>query len=138
MNRFLKTTISGNKPLVHLGLLVGRVVIGLLLLTHHGYFKLQNVIAGDFGFQDPIGIGTTASLILSLSAEFFCSLFLILGLFSRYVLVGLIINMGVATYAVYEAGFSGHSEHPFLFLMAFLILFSTGPGKYSLDRIFFG
>ena len=48
---------------LHFGLLLLRIGISAAMLTH-GYGKFMKVLAGDFSFGDPIGIGPTASLIL--------------------------------------------------------------------------
>ncbi len=61
---------------LHFGLLLLRIGFSAAMLTH-GYGKFMKVLAGDFSFGDPIGIGPTASLILCAIAEFIAPIFLI-------------------------------------------------------------
>ena len=48
---------------LHFGLLLLRIGFSAAMLTH-GYGKFMKVLAGDFSFGNPDGIGPTASLIL--------------------------------------------------------------------------
>ena len=79
-----------------LGLLILRVGFGAYLMTH-GWGKVQMVFNGEFEkFGDPIGLGNTLSLILAAGAEFGCSLLVLLGLFTSYAAIPVVITMGVA------------------------------------------
>ena len=101
----------------------------------HGLLKMQNLLAGNPKFADPIGLGQNLSLILSTFAEFFCAGLLILGIFPRVSAGVLIINMFVA-------GFIQHSSDPFsvkekalLYLVIFVALIIFGAGKYSINEL---
>ena len=83
--------------------------------------------------------------IMAGSTECFGGLLLLAGLFSRVVSVPLIFTMFVA-YATADkealrAFFSDTDKFtgatPFLFLLACVIVFAFGPGKLSLDALFF-
>ncbi|KYG79230.1 DoxX family protein [Roseivirga seohaensis] len=119
------------------GLLLLRAGVGLMMLTH-GYPKFSNLIAGNFLFGDPIGLGVEVSLILAVLAEFLCSILLIVGLFSRFALVPLMVTMAVALFVVHISDPFGTQEKAAMYLLTFFFLFITGPGKYSLDQKFFG
>src|SRR4051812_7560009 len=95
MKRTFSTRVSNSG--VNAWLLISRLAIGSFMLTH-GIPKLQNIIAGNLQFGDPIGIGTTPSLVLAVFAEAICSALLILGLATRLASVCLIINMLVAAF----------------------------------------
>lgn len=99
----------------------------------HGWSKLMNFKERLSTFSDPIGLGSEVSLTLIVFAEFFCSLFLILGLYTRLALIPLIIAMIVVAFIVHGDDPFGTKEKALLFLVAYLSLFFTGPGKYSLD-----
>lgn len=116
-----------------LGLLLLRLFAGGVMLTH-GLPKLQMVLSGTFKFGDPIGIGPEASLILVTFAEVVCAILLILGLFTKLATVPLIIDMAVAFFIAHAADEFGMKEMPLLYLGMYLVLFFTGPGRYSLDR----
>lgn len=118
--------------------LVLRVGLGLVMLLDHGLPKLQNFSELQHKFGDPLGLGPTVSLSLILFAEFFCSVFLILGLFTRLACIPLIIGMAVAFVKVhklvYESG-PGSGQLALVFLIGFTALLFTGPGKFSVDRL---
>ena len=118
-------------------LLLFRAGVGVMMLTH-GYPKFKKVLSGDMGFGDPIGLGSDASLVLTVLAEFICSILLVLGLTTRFALVPLIITMFVALVIVHGGDPFGTQEKSALYLLCFVVLFITGPGKYSVDNRFFG
>lgn len=117
-------------------LLLLRTITSAFMLFAHGLPKLSRLFSsGEISFADPLGIGTIPSLVLAVISEFFCSILIILGLFTRASLIPLIITMFVA-------GFIHHAPDPFaqkekalLFLLIYVFLFITGPGKYSLNRM---
>ncbi|MEJ0088973.1 MAG: DoxX family protein [Limisphaerales bacterium] len=129
-----------NSPSANLALLVLRLWIGLQMLIVHGIDKLSNFNGIAPHFPDPFGIGHTASLGLSVFAEFFVSLLIIMGLFTRLSALLLIINMTVAFIGVHKAALTGeHSgELAFLYLMGYVVLFVAGPGRVSADKFLFG
>lgn len=123
-----------NDQLNHIWLLIFRISISGFMLTH-GVPKLERLMGGgEIQFADPFGIGPTASLALSVFAEFFCSILIILGLATRLATIPLIINMSVALiFAHADDPFSG-MEKALLFLVCYLTILVFGPGKYSVDR----
>ena len=120
-----------------LGVLLLRVGTSVLMLQY-GYAKLHNYLSGERGFADPIGIGEEATLVLAIFAEFFCSILLIVGLAFRLALIPLITTMLVAALIVHAQDPFDIREHSILFLIPYLTLLLTGPGRYSLDKVLFG
>jgi putative oxidoreductase len=129
-----------NSASANIALLVLRLWVGLEMLLLHGADKFANFKATAPNFPDPLGIGHTASLALSVFAELFVSSLIVLGLFTRFDALVLIVNMTVAFVGVHKRALSGeHSgELAFLYLMAYVVLFLAGPGRISADKIFFG
>lgn len=119
------------------GILVLRVGTSLLMLTH-GYAKLARFMSGERGFADPIGFGEELSMMLAIFTEFVCSILLMAGLFTRAVLVPLIVIMLVAFLVIHSDDPFAKKELPLLYLVPFITLFLTGPGRYSLDQRIFG
>jgi putative oxidoreductase len=114
-----------------------RVGVSLLMMTH-GWPKLLNVLAGDFSFGDPIGIGEAPSLILVAFAEFVCSVFILLGLWTRIAIFPLITTMLVAAFVAHAGDPFSDKELSLFFLLSYVTLFLSGPGKYSLDQKLWG
>lgn len=127
--------MTSYRPLaLDLGLLLLRVATGLLLLTH-GWPKLMGFSARMNTFADPYGLGSAPSLALAVFAEFFCSVFLIMGLFTRWALIPLVITMLTIVFVVHGSDPFGKKELALLYLVPFLTLSFTGPGKFSLDGL---
>jgi len=115
------------------GLLVLRVSISAMMLTH-GLNKLTNFSAMSQHF-DPIGLGGTISLSLVIFAEVFCSIAIILGLFTRLSVIPLIVAMCVAAFVTHGGQAFDKKELALLYLTCYAVLFITGPGRYSIDRL---
>lgn len=99
----------------------------------HGVPKLMRMLSGNFQFADPIGLGQTLSLILTVFAEFLCSVVIAVGLGTRLATIPLIITMLVILFIV-------HGNQPVishydvvLYTVGYFILLFTGSGKYSLE-----
>lgn len=116
------------------GLLFFRVAAGGLMLFH-GLPKLIGFAERKDSFADPIGLGKTLSLSLTVGAEFFCSIFLILGLFTRFALIPLMFTMSVVIFVVHGDDPLKERELPLFFLLSYIGIFLAGPGKYSADTV---
>jgi putative oxidoreductase len=102
------------------------------MCINHGFGKVTNFNELSQTFFDPFHIGHKWSLMLSIFAELFAAMLLVLGLFSRIAALILVINMAVAVYMLRHAGLK-QSEDAIIYLAGFFILLLIGPGKYSVD-----
>jgi len=118
-----------------LGKLILRIIGGGFMLTH-GIPKLMKLINGNMGFADPIGIGMTPSLILTVFAEFFCALFILVGFKSKLASIPLMITMLVAAFIHHGSDPWGKKELALLYFAIYLAIYTFGSGKYSLDNTF--
>ena len=130
MSKILSTKYS--KGAFNLGMLVLRSGIGILLAAH-GYDKLIHFSTIQPHFINFIGLGQTVSLSLTIFAEFFCSIFLILGLFTRLACIPILIVMSVVVLNVTHGNVFGQGEKATLFFAGTLALLFCGPGKISVD-----
>lgn len=116
------------------GLLILRLVFGFSMIYGHGFGKLTRLFGTEeIRFADPFGLGPAASLALAVFAEVLCSLLIMLGLFTRAALIPLIITMATAFFVAHFNDEFGQQEKVILFGFAFLSLFFTGPGRFSMD-----
>lgn len=115
-----------------IALLVVRVFIGFAMLSH-GFPKLQMLIDGKSDFYNFLGMGPQLSLGLTVFAEFVCSIFLILGLFSRIALGFLIFTMVIAGFVVHSPDPFAKQEMSLVYLAVYLLLMVFGVGKISVD-----
>ncbi len=83
----------------NLVMLLLRVIFGGVLLLNHGLVKLMKFSLLQDRFHNFMGMGSKFSLILAIFAELFCSLFVILGMFTRFTVVPLILTMLVAIFS---------------------------------------
>ncbi|WP_374462621.1 DoxX family protein [Chryseobacterium sp.] len=116
-------------------LLVVRVFVGFAMLSH-GFPKLQMLLeGGKIEFFDFMGLGPQISLILTVIAEFVCSILLILGLFTRVALGFLIFTMIIAGFIVHGADPFEKRELALVYLSVYLLLMVIGAGKVSVDHM---
>ncbi len=117
----------------NLALLILRLTGGGVMLYAHGWDKLINFSTKAKQFPDPLGIGSQASLALTIFAEVFCAALLILGIGTRFAASALAITMAVAFFLVH-AGNIREGELAFIFLTLYITLIFTGGGKYALIK----
>jgi uncharacterized membrane protein YphA (DoxX/SURF4 family) len=134
----MSTKIFTPQPVWTDGIVIIRICTGILivmfgkeifdgaLMTDYGKF-LQ-----DAGFPAPHFMAYLAKLV-----ELAGGCLLILGLFTRLIVFPLMFTMAVIIWHMSEGNFfNGGTASTFLLL--FLLFFFTGPGRYSLDYVFFG
>lgn len=134
MKKMISSIITPNQKFLSLALLVLRVLGGITMLTH-GVAKLTSFSELSATFPDPIGLGGALSLILIIVAEIGCSLFVIVGAFTRLATIPLIFSMLVVIFIVHANDPFQMKELPLLYLGIYVLLFFTGAGRISLDTI---
>lgn len=134
MKKVISSVIAPNPKLLSLGLLILRVLVGITMLTH-GLAKLTSFSEFSATFPDPIGLGSTLSLILIIGAEVGCSLFVIVGAFTRLATIPLMFSMLVVLFVVHASDPFQVKELPLLYLGIYILLFFTGAGRISLDSL---
>jgi putative oxidoreductase len=129
-----------NSTFLSIGLLFLRLAVGSMMLLSHGWGKLIHFgekagVFPDPVFPDPIGLGSQISLSLTIFAEVFCSIAIILGLATRLVAIPLIITMSVAVFIIHADDPWQKKEFALLYLVPYLTLVFTGAGRFSLDAV---
>jgi len=118
----------------HTAMLLLRLGVGILMM-YIGYDKLVHFNQYKQTFMNFLGLGATVSLVLVVFAEFFCSLFIILGLFTRLATIPLIITCLVIIFKVNNGQvFETYQVAP-LYLTGYLVLLLVGPGRVSVDNM---
>jgi putative oxidoreductase len=121
-----------------LGLLLMRVGFAGTVAVHHGLPKLLGFSNKMVSFPDPLGIGSTLSLALLVSAEFLCAILVVVGIFTRFAVLPLVVAMAVAFFMVHAHDPFAKKELAFLFLLGFSSILAAGPGRYSVDALLWG
>ena len=132
MSKFLSTKYSSGA--FNFGMLVLRVTLGILLASH-GYSKLIAFNSLRYKFLNFLHMGSTLSLALVIFAELFCSVFVILGLFTRFACVPIVIAMAVVVFVASHGQILGPGERGAIYLAASLMVLLCGPGRISVDAM---
>ena len=153
MNKAIKALLfgaGGSTPIGDVGLLILRAGSGLMMAFGHGMSKMFG--EGRFGPSEQM-IGGVQKMGLpaptffawcSALAEFVAALLLATGLLTRPAAFVLTINMLVAAFIahsgapLFATGAGPAKEMALLYLLPFVTLLLTGPGRFSLDRLIFG
>ncbi len=128
-------TTKYNKTALDIWLLVLRVSIGVLMLTH-ALPKLNLLFSGnEIAFLDPLGLGPVTSLILVVFAEFFCSILLIVGFGTRLSTIPLIFTMFIAVFVFHkDHGFTA-KELGLVYMLVYINILILGAGRFSVDKL---
>lgn len=116
-----------------LALLLMRLAFGGLMLTH-GIPKLSKLGDSPIEFPDPLGVGSTASLILVLIGEVLAPILIIVGFKTKLAAIPATITMMVAAFVIHINDPIATKEKALLYFFAFLVIFLAGPGKFSIDK----
>ena len=119
--------------LSNIGKLVLRVSFSLLMITH-GLQKINRLFADEIKFGDPLGIGSTPTLILAVLAEFIAPILIIVGFKTRWFSLLPIATMAVAVFIVNINNPFKRQELALLYLFGFITIALIGPGKFSIDK----
>ena len=134
--------LRNHYPNRDLGLLILRIGIGIMFMIH-GWPKITGgteMWTGIGGSMGNLGIDFAPAFwgFMAAFAEFFGGLFLALGLFFRITNFLLVFTMIVAAIVHLKGddGFGGASHAIEAGILFFSLIF-IGPGRYSLDALFF-
>lgn len=118
------------------GLLIFRLFVGLTMALAHGLGKVpppQMLVDGVAGMGFPLPVAFAWGAALS---ELIGGLLIAVGLFTRPAAFALGMTMAVAAFVAHAADPFEKKEMALLYLVACLLLFFQGAGRFSLDRIF--
>src|SRR3990170_2353841 len=95
------TSVSYSSTAFNTAMLVLRVGSGAMFMSH-GYSKLVQFGEMKGKFMNFMGLGSTVSLSLVIFSEFFCAIFIIIGLFTRLVVIPPIFSSFVALFIAHN------------------------------------
>jgi putative oxidoreductase len=131
MKKLISTTYSDNA--FNFAMLLQRVVVGLMLLIAHGLPKISNFNEMSRTFFDPFQIGHRNTLLLSIFAEVFCSMLLVLGLFTRIAAFIIVLNLSCAVFLYHKGQPLRNVELGIIYLTSVFSILLLGPGRVSVD-----
>jgi len=119
-----------------LALLAMRIVVGSIMITH-GYGKVFGGFSHVRDMVQHIGFPGWMAYLLA-GTEFFGGILIIAGLLTRFVAVGMLIDMSVAIWKIHwHNGFKGQGGYEFplsVATIAFALIF-FGAGPIALDAL---
>lgn len=119
-----------------LALLVLRIVLGIIMIGH-GYPKVAGGLPQHVQFVHSLGLPGWLAYF-SAAAEFFGGILIVLGLFTRWAALAVLIDMGTAIWKVHwKNGLLGSGGYQFplaLAAISFALIF-LGGGPLALDAI---
>ena len=80
-------------------------------------------------------VGNALSLGLAVFAEVFCSVGFIFGAFYRLAMIPMVFTMGMAFFVIHGNDPFAVKELAFIYLVVFVLMYITGPGKFSIDHV---
>ena len=118
---------------VSIVLLLIRLFFGALFFLH-GLDKLTNFNELSQNYPSVFGFGSYMTLMITVFCEFACSMFFIVGCVTRIVLLPMIVAMAVAFFDIHD-GMMPDGELALIYMIVFIGIFLTGPGRYSVDYL---
>ena len=118
---------------VSLVLLLLRLFFGALFFMH-GLDKLTHFNELSDVYPSVLGLGSYTTLMITVFCEFACSMFFIAGCITRIILLPMIVEMAVAFFDIHD-GMMPEGELSLIYMIVFLGIFLTGPGRYSVDYL---
>jgi putative oxidoreductase len=131
-------SINYSAAAFNISFLLLRVMLGLTMCVNHGYDKLVHFAERKERFIDLFGMGSATTLALVVFAEFFCAIFVTIGLFTRFTVIPLIITMGYAFFKSHNGQMFGDGESAVVFLSGYIAILLCGPGRISVDGMIKG
>jgi putative oxidoreductase len=128
-------TVNNNSTPVDLAILIARIAISVLMLTHGLPKAAQLFSGGPVQFPAIFGMSPALSLSLAVFAEVFCSVLLLFGFGTRLAAIPLAITMFVAIITVHAGDPISKSESALHYLLVYVVLLLAGSGKFSLDYL---
>ena len=120
------------------GIVLVRMTLGVLLIFHGWQLFANDDMKGlsdllfNMSIPFPQAMAYTEKIV-----ELAGGLFLILGLFTRFVAAILFIAFMLITFILREGKIFSVDQHPFLLALFSLAFFFTGAGRISIDHILF-
>ncbi|MDR0393706.1 MAG: DoxX family protein [Tannerella sp.] len=134
MYRLISYIISPKATGYNGAILFLRMLFGLLMITQ-GITKLCHCEQQAILFSSPLNWDSRLSLIMIIPVEIGCSIFLILGLFTRIAAIPLLLSVMVAVFVTHSADIFAKKELAVIYAGIYILFMFTGGGELSFDNI---
>ncbi|HYB98986.1 MAG TPA: DoxX family protein [Candidatus Limnocylindrales bacterium] len=118
---------------ISMGLLILRLGAGGMLIYGRAWERVIMIRDTSIAFPDPLGISPELSWAVTIFAEFFCSIFVMLGIVTRLTAAAPFLAMLLSALVLPSGTAWSLREVSFLYALPFFVLTFTGAGDYSFD-----
>jgi putative oxidoreductase len=116
-------------------LFAARLTFGGYMAMEHGLKKFYKWDTIQHDFANPLGIPDYWSAALTIWAELYCCILIVLGLFTRFSALTNAICMLIAALVVHGGDPMDERESAFIYFAGFILLVYTGGGRWSIDHL---
>ncbi|MDE1178996.1 DoxX family protein [Paraburkholderia sp.] len=114
---------------VDIGLLYLRVSASLLVLAVHGLPKAMHYASQAAAIEDPFHLGKTLSMVFAIFAEVVCPPLMILGIFTRFAALPILMVTVIALTVVHRDWSLADGQFAWMLLILFGTIAIAGPGR---------
>ena len=121
-----------------LGLGIIRIFTGIFMV-YHGWEVFDEEKMNEYTkwMVDMKLYAPSFMAYLGKSIELVSGVLIVLGLFTRIAVIPLAITMLFICFAIGKGRIFMEEQYPFLFVLLSFLFFFNGPGKWSMDKLFF-
>ncbi len=127
-------TSSPEARRIALGLLALRVSAGMLLIAGQGWYKLYDFTSRHMISLDRLSSAAELRVSFEIIAEFFCPLFVILGVATRLTAIPPWVSLVGAAVLMHGKVLSVEQQLALAYAVPFFVLMLTGAGDHSFDK----
>lgn len=118
---------------VDAGILLFRVALCLELIVVHGLKKIGIGTAVAEVVPNPLNLPDQFNQLFAISANLIFPVFVLFGYLTRLAILPILAVTLTGYFIIHWNDSPLVRDIPFMYSLAFLLLFVTGPGKYSID-----
>ena len=118
----------------HLSILIFRIALSLQLMIVHGLKKIGIGVEEAEKIPNPVHLPEWLNNLFGISSNLFFPVLVIFGLFTRIAVLPILAVTLSGYFILHWNDPLLVSDMPFMYSLAFLLLFVIGPGKYSIDN----
>lgn len=118
----------------HITLLIFRIALAAELMAAHGLKKIGIGVADAEVVPNPLHLPETLNQLFATAANLFFPIQVMLGLFTRLAVLPTLAVTLTGFFVVHRNDSLVEKDMPLMYSLAFLLLLSLGPGKYSIDN----
>jgi putative oxidoreductase len=117
----------------HITLLFFRIVVAIQLMLAHGLKKIGIGVANAETVPNPLHLPEILNQVFAEAANLVFPGFVIIGMFTRIAVLPILAVTLTGFFVVHFHDTSSEKDIPLMYSVAYLLLLSFGPGKFSAD-----